>query len=292
MTDIFDVHDYDQDPAALRARYERLVKENFLEEKPYIKGHEEYGNEPVFVSEYGGIGIHIEEATDEFRGKKAWCYGNACRSLEEFYERYKGLTDALLDNPRVYDAYFLDMPDETYSAYDLAKDIQAKGILSPIIFCNSTMDYRDCGNLLPNSVFINKPIIVSELSLILDEIIIQKQEQYIPTVELRNATEVFYLTEKEIVYCESPRGGRQLLLHLLDGSITEADGILLNFLTELVPFETFFMANKSTIINARYVKKADFFHIIMQNGESFRLAHSYTSLKEIRDKIEKIKSNS
>ena len=101
MTDIFDVHDYDQDPAALRARYERLVKENFLEEKPHIKGHEEYGNEPVFVSEYGGIGIHIEEATDEFRGKSAWCYGNACRSLEEFYERYKGLTDALLDNPRM-----------------------------------------------------------------------------------------------------------------------------------------------------------------------------------------------
>ena len=209
-----------------------------------------------------------------------------------FYMDTFGSRDALLDNPRVYDAYFLDMPDKSYSAYDLAKEIQAKGILSPIIFCNSTMDYRDCGNLLPNSVFINKPIIVSELSLILDEIIIQKQEQSIPTVELRNATEVFYLTEKEIVYCESPRGGRQLLLHLLDGSITEADGILLNFLTELVPFETFFMANKSTIINARYVKKADFFHIIMQNGESFRLAHSYTSLKEIRDKIEKIKSNS
>ena len=55
----------------------------------------------MFVREYGGIGKHIEEATDEFRGKSAWCYGNACRSLEEFYERYKGLTDALLDNPRM-----------------------------------------------------------------------------------------------------------------------------------------------------------------------------------------------
>lgn len=99
VTDIFDVHDYDQDPAALRARYERLVKENFLEEKDHIKGHEKYGNEPVFVSEYGGIGIHIEKIDDG--GKSAWSYGNACRSLEEFYERYKGLTDAILDNPRI-----------------------------------------------------------------------------------------------------------------------------------------------------------------------------------------------
>jgi len=99
VTDIFDVHDYDQDPKALRTRYERLEKENFLEEKPHIKGHEQYGNEPVFVSEYGGIGIHIPKIEDG--GVSAWSYGNACKSLEEFYERYKGLTDALLDNPRL-----------------------------------------------------------------------------------------------------------------------------------------------------------------------------------------------
>ena len=203
-----------------------------------------------------------------------------------FYMDTFGSRDALLDNPRVYDAYFLDMPDKSYSAYDLAKEIQAKGILSPIIFCNSTMDYRDCGNLLPNSVFINKPIIVSELSLILDEIIIQKQEQYIPTVELRNATEVFYLTEKEIVYCENKPKEHKIVLHLQDGSSKKADANIENFFTELIPFEAFFMVNKSIIVNARYVKKANFFHIIMQNGESFRLAHSYASLKEIKEKID------
>ena len=203
-----------------------------------------------------------------------------------FYMDTFGSRDALLDNPRVYDAYFLDMPDETYSAYDLAKDIQAKGILSPIVFCNSTMDYRDCGDLLPNSVFINKPIIVSELSLILDELIIQKQEQYIPTVELRNATEFFYLTEKEIVYCENKPKENKIVLHLQDGSSKKADANIENFFTELIPFEAFFMVNKSIIVNARYVKKANFFHIIMQNGESFRLAHSYASLKEIKEKID------
>ena len=57
-----------------------------------------------------------------------------------FYMDTYGSPDALLGNPRVYDAYFLDIPSEEYSAYDLAKDIQAKGILSPIIFCNSAIN--------------------------------------------------------------------------------------------------------------------------------------------------------
>ena len=29
----------------------------------------------------------------------AWSYGQAALTLEEFYERYRGLTHALLDNP-------------------------------------------------------------------------------------------------------------------------------------------------------------------------------------------------
>ena len=205
-----------------------------------------------------------------------------------FYMDTFGSRDALLDNPRVYDAYFLDMPDASYSAYDLAKDIQAKGILSPIIFCNSSIDYRKCGELLPNSVFINKPIMVSELSLILDEIIIQKQEQYIPTVELRNATEVFYLTEKEIIYCENRSKDRKLIIHLSDGSLREADANIQNFFTELIPFEVFFIANKSIIANARYIKKLSFLGITLENGESFPL--TYTRRKEVQSKINKLKS--
>ena len=188
-----------------------------------------------------------------------------------FYMDTYGSKDALLDNPRVYDAYFLDMPDEEYSAYDLAKDIQAKGILSPIIFCNSTMDYKSCGPLLPNSVFINKPIIVAELSLILDEIIIQKQEQYIPTVEIRNASEVLYLTEKEIIYCENKHNSRKITIHLADGSTAETENFLTNFYTELIPFGTFFIANKNVIINARYVEKAGIFKVTLQDGSRFRL---------------------
>lgn len=198
-----------------------------------------------------------------------------------------GSKDALLMNPRVYDAYFIDIPDPEYSAYDLAKDIQAKGILSPIIFCSSTINYRTCGDLLPNSVFLDKPVIVAELSLVLDEIIIQKQEQHIPTIELRNATDVFYLTEKEIAYCESKRNSLRLHIHLADGTTKEAEGFIENLYYELISFENFFMVNKTTIANARYVNKVDLFHVTMEDGTTFRLTS--TSKKEVLAMMEEVK---
>lgn len=203
-----------------------------------------------------------------------------------FYMDTYGSKDSLLETPRVYDAYFLDIPDNVYSAYDLAKDIQAKGILSPIIFCNSTMNYRECGELLPNSVFINKPIVVSELSLILDEILIQKQEHYIPTIEIRNAKEVFYLKEKEIIFCEERPKERKIHIHLQDGSIKEAEAVLENFYTELMSFDTFFMANKSIIANARYVKKVSYFSVTLENDLNFRL--TYTNKKDVLSRMERI----
>ncbi len=85
-TDIFDTHDYEQNT--------EIYKERYAPNAPIIydrlANRETYGGQPVFVSEYGGIGWNDEGG---------WSYGNAPKSKEEFISRYKGLTDALLDNP-------------------------------------------------------------------------------------------------------------------------------------------------------------------------------------------------
>lgn len=89
-TDIYDIHDYEQNVEIYRERYKKLNDEGELYDKFHERQH--WLGQPVFVSEYGGIGLHIPEKTDE-----AWCYGNAAKTYEEFYERYAGLTDAMLD---------------------------------------------------------------------------------------------------------------------------------------------------------------------------------------------------
>ena len=92
VTDIFDVHDYEDNVENFRKNYEHIaegVVNDQIERKENGKT-QNYNGEPVFISEYGGIGWN--------NNQEGWGYGNMPKTIEEFYERYKGLTDAILDN--------------------------------------------------------------------------------------------------------------------------------------------------------------------------------------------------
>lgn len=97
-TDIFDVHDYEQDPIRFAGYYSRIsegIIEDQIERNPARRGRQKYdGKLPVFVSEYGGIAWIPNE--DE-----GWGYGKGPKNEEKFLERYRGLTDALLDNEHI-----------------------------------------------------------------------------------------------------------------------------------------------------------------------------------------------
>ena len=114
-TDIYDVHDYEQDPAEFKRRYDLLMTENKLYEvfdppqsyRSCYEFRQHWEGQPVFVSEYGGIRWSAEE-NDE---KKSWGYGQAVRSEEEFKERFQGLTDALLDNYKLFGLCYTQLTD-------------------------------------------------------------------------------------------------------------------------------------------------------------------------------------
>jgi hypothetical protein len=89
--EVLDTHDYDQDPETFRQRYMNMLGGCSLPPQ-YVRGAPT-AFVPYFVSEYGGIGWNIE---------KGWGYGNIPKTLDEFYQRYEGLTNALLDNPHMF----------------------------------------------------------------------------------------------------------------------------------------------------------------------------------------------
>lgn len=97
-TDIFDVHDYEQDPAVFKENYahadEGIVNDQIA--RSAHKNMQTYRGEPLFVSEYGGIGWVVNRKEDD-----SWGYGNMPKTEEEFIARYKGLTEALLENKNV-----------------------------------------------------------------------------------------------------------------------------------------------------------------------------------------------
>lgn len=106
-TDIFCLHDYEQDPEVFRGYYDKFANEDrphdrFSDRQTYIKGT------PVFISEYGGIKWSPAEVNDR---NVAWGYGNAPKDGKEYMDRYKGLTDALLDNPKFFGFCYTQLTD-------------------------------------------------------------------------------------------------------------------------------------------------------------------------------------
>lgn len=104
ITDIFDVHDYEQDPKVFKEHYDKLMTEGELFDNH--KKRQKYTGGPTFVSEYGGIRWSVNESE-----QNAWGYGDAPKNKYEFIERYKGLTDALLDNDQMFGFCYTQLYD-------------------------------------------------------------------------------------------------------------------------------------------------------------------------------------
>lgn len=103
-TDIYDVHDYEQDFEIFKTNYDKLMTEGILYER--FPDRQMYsGKGCAWVSEYGGLQWSEGDRDD------AWGYGNAPKNFEEFVERYKGLTDALLDNYRMFGFCYTQLYD-------------------------------------------------------------------------------------------------------------------------------------------------------------------------------------
>ena len=107
VTDMYDIHDYEQDPAKLKASLAKMLEDPMYVHNPI---HQEqlrqniYEGQPVWVSEYGGTFWNPDEPG-------GWGYGNAPRTEEEFADRYCGLTAALLDNPRICGFCYTQLTD-------------------------------------------------------------------------------------------------------------------------------------------------------------------------------------
>jgi len=97
-TDIYDVHNYQQDPQIFSSAFAALAEggEPFRN-RPDLDAP--YQGQPYFVSEYGGIWWNPGQQDD-----KAWGYGGVQarpRSEDEFVARYGALTNTLLRHPRM-----------------------------------------------------------------------------------------------------------------------------------------------------------------------------------------------
>lgn len=114
VTDIYDLHNYNQNVDEFKAYYEPLktggpAKDDHEHRQSYVDGL------PIFISEYGGIKWNVDESN-----ATAWGYGEGPKTEEEFLKRYEGLTKALLENPKIFGFCYTqlyDVEQETNGLY-------------------------------------------------------------------------------------------------------------------------------------------------------------------------------
>ena len=108
--DIYDSHDYEQDPAKFRVNHAGLAQG-----KPFVNltwegnhvTNKPYRGQPYFVSEFGGIWWNPEaKPTDH-----SWGYGVRPKSEEEFLARFEGLVAVLLDDPNMFGYCYTQLTD-------------------------------------------------------------------------------------------------------------------------------------------------------------------------------------
>jgi beta-galactosidase/beta-glucuronidase len=108
-TDVYDSHDYEQDPEKFRANMAGLAKG-----EPYTNTEPDgaawslpYRGQPYFCSEFGGIWWN----PDAVEGEDSWGYGQRPTDLAEFYDRFTRLTGVLLDDPNMFGYCYTQLTD-------------------------------------------------------------------------------------------------------------------------------------------------------------------------------------
>ena len=179
-----------------------------------------------------------------------------------------GSKNSILMTPIIYDAIFIDMTEDC-DGVELAHMLRADGNNIPLVFCCGKVNYRESQNLPENVYFLDKPIIVQELSEIID-VLEDIREHKVKRFEFRTETETYYLTEEDIMYAYED--GRYMHIHLKSGKDTMAVISLDNFCANLTSCQSLILVNCHYVLNMNYIKDVSTFKVSMNDGHDFKIS--------------------
>ena len=111
-TDIYTVHDYEQDSEVFATTYAGVDPEHPQNTRVCFPDSEvPYQGQPYVVDEYGGtwwVATSREEGTDRAEG---WGYGNRPHDIEEVYQRIENLTRVLTSHPYISGYTYTQLTD-------------------------------------------------------------------------------------------------------------------------------------------------------------------------------------
>lgn len=205
-----------------------------------------------------------------------------------FYTDSYGEGGSLFPKRMSYDLFFIDINDDSAeTGLDLALSLCKGGVSTPVVLCSSKIDYKErslfIGDFPSNILFLNKPIVKSELSALLDRAVVLEAGRE-PTIELRDTSDTIYVREDDIVLVK--QHGRYVDVSLADGRIVSVLDTISNFYSHIAMFDHFVVINNKAIINAVFVTEYSVFRVKLTNSETLKtLPRTYRKLRTTKENI-------
>ncbi len=109
--DVYDSHDYEQSPEKFAANHAGTRDGKPFMNRGWPDKNAEfsipYRGQPYFVSEFGGIWWNPKAAAGEY----SWGYGDRVRNIDEWYQRFEGLCNVLLDDASMFGYCYTQLTD-------------------------------------------------------------------------------------------------------------------------------------------------------------------------------------
>lgn len=198
------------------------------------------------------------------------------RTAEEgYYVDSFGSADAVLPCPTTYDIFFLDMQHSEPDGFQLMIQLMRRGASGYFVLMSSAIDYeqefarsRDQVPFPMQVRFLRKPILVKELSAVLDELIPLTADK-IKLVEVRGLAmdSTYYLLPDEI--CWAATKGSSTQIHTTrpgSESVLTSLTSVENAFDDVIDFGHFMMTDLKTYLNMHHVRKIGFLSITMDDG--------------------------
>ena len=180
-----------------------------------------------------------------------------------------GSADALLENPRQYDVFFLDMNNPKHlSVKGILSCLEELGVNAPVVLCCSKTNYR-IQALPDNLLYLDKPIKSGELKEILSEV--QKIRLSLPQpIEIRLTEGTVYLSDSEIIAFEAK--GSDIVLHATQNrTYTFLSNMDSFYYSHFENRKDFFVIHKHLVINTAHITGLTFTKVLLT--ENLQYSH-------------------
>ena len=193
-----------------------------------------------------------------------------------------GNPEVMLSHPMAYDLFFIDIcQTEGLDAITVVKELLEKGANAPIVMCCSDINYRDSKELPENTLYIDKPLKVSELHDIIEQA--KAIKAALPDrVELRKLMDTVYVDVADVIYAREKKEKTYVMLSSGEELVSsEPIWLFRRSLGDRHP--EFVFASPRVIINTNHIKSwGAMGTAVMSDGKKFMVARvSRDHIKEI-----------